>query len=1002
MKHLTKVLITATLVTLLLGAFVPASASPPAQSQAAATIQPLPAEVCNGQAQALAHALDVVEVTQSEAPLSDPVTGASGSGCQATVTGTGEQFASPDAAVNTLGSMLEEEGWTQDPMLAAGGPTGFGAGYRKGDQMCMADAQWWPDPSANCPQDQPVSACQVTPAQQNYTITLNCGLEVPAAGTAVQEEPAADPLPSWNPGPAKDAILQFVADVTDPANSSYVAPADRIAVSDNDGTLWTEQPIPAQAAFIFARIEQMAPEHPEWRTTQPYEAVLEHDVEALQSMSPEEVEELLFATHAGMTEEEFEAEAKAFLDTALHPRFGVPYTATVYQPMLELLAFLQANGFRTFIVSGGGVEFMRTFSEEVYGIPRENVVGSSLQYEFELTDDGSVLIRQPELTSFDNREMKPANIQLEIGRRPILAAGNSDGDLEMFQYTGGDEGPYLNLLIVHDDAEREYDYLTGADEVMTAAAQSPWMFVSMKDDFKTIFPGAPQPATEPQPAAEPQTTVVSPTAMVPLKDTVATMDPQDVWQAFYDVTQVPRPSHHEEQITAYLAQFGQDLGLETIVDDVGNVLIRRPAAPGLENRHGVILQAHMDMVAQKTDDSTHDFLTDPIAAYVDGEWVVADGTTLGADDGIGVAIAMAVLQSQTLELGPIEALFTVNEEDGMDGAQGLQPGLLQGDTLINLDSNTEGMLLIGSAGGDYADVNTSYAQVAVPAGMTAFTVTVSGLQGGHSGVDIDKGLGHATRLLVRLLSPAAETYGVRLAQIAGGTAANAIPQEAAAVVVVPAAQADAFVAYVQAYEQTVQHELAAVEPTLRVQATATDIPVQVMDEAAQRTLVNALYATPQGVIRMSDFVTGLVETSNNMGIVGGVDGEMAVTCYPRSSVDSELDDINQMIASVWDLAGVEVVFSGRYPGWAANSDSSILSLMEDVYQDLYGLEPQVTAVHAGTECGTIVAKYPGMDAISIGPTIQKEHTTDERLEIASVKKLNDLLLETLARIPEKP
>jgi hypothetical protein len=269
-----------------------------------------------------------------------------------------------------------------------------------------------------------------------------------------------------------------------------VAPADRIAVFDNDGTLWTEQPLPVQADFVFARIEQMAPEHPEWQTTQPYEAVLEHDIETLQNLSPERVEELTFTTHAGMTEEEFEAEAEAFLETAVHPRFGVPYTATVYQPMVELLAFLQANGFRTFIVSGGGVEFMRTFAEEVYGIPRENVVGSSLQYDFELTDDGSVLLRQPELASFDNREMKPANIQLEIGRRPILAGGNSDGDLEMFQYTGGDEGPYLNLLIVHDDAEREYDYLTGAEEVMTAAAQSPWMFVSMKNDFKAIFPGA--------------------------------------------------------------------------------------------------------------------------------------------------------------------------------------------------------------------------------------------------------------------------------------------------------------------------------------------------------------------------------------------------------------------------------------------------------------------------------------------------------------------------------
>jgi putative hemolysin/phosphoserine phosphatase len=307
----------------------------------------------------------------------------------------------------------------------------------------------------------------------------------------------ADPLPSWNAGSARDAILKFVADVTDPDSPSYVAPADRIAVTDNDGTLWTEKPIPAQAAFVFQRIADLAPEHPEWQTTQPYQAVLEQDVETLQSLSPEDIETLLFATHAGMTEEEFDATAKAFLRSAVHPRFGVPYTGTVYQPMLELLAYLRANGFKTFIVSGGGVEFMRAFSEEVYGVPRENVIGSSLQYEFQQTPDGSVLVRQPKLVILDDKEMKPASIQLEIGRRPIVAIGNSDGDLAMFQYTGGrgapspgGQGPYLNLLVVHDDPEREYEVMTGNDEIMAATAQSPWTFVSMVNDFKTVFPAA--------------------------------------------------------------------------------------------------------------------------------------------------------------------------------------------------------------------------------------------------------------------------------------------------------------------------------------------------------------------------------------------------------------------------------------------------------------------------------------------------------------------------------
>ena len=331
------------------------------------------------------------------------------------------------------------------------------------------------------------------------TLTLAAlllGACVPVRALPFQSQPeAADPLPSWNPGPTKSAIVEFVADVTDTEAPSYVAPADRIAVFDNDGTLWTEKPIPVQANFVFARIAEMAPEHPEWQTTEPYQAVLEQDTATLEKLSAEDVEKLLFTTHAGMTEEEFEATAAEFLATARHPRFGVPYTATVYQPMLELLAFLQANGFKTFIVSGGGVEFMRVFSEEVYGIPRENVIGSSLQYQFRQTPDGSVLVRQPELVSIDDRAMKPANIQLAIGRRPILAAGNSNGDLEMLQYTGGrrassaeGEVPYLNLLVVHDDAKREYDYLTNTDEVMSAAAQSPWLFASIQKDFKTVFP----------------------------------------------------------------------------------------------------------------------------------------------------------------------------------------------------------------------------------------------------------------------------------------------------------------------------------------------------------------------------------------------------------------------------------------------------------------------------------------------------------------------------------
>jgi dipeptidase D len=513
------------------------------------------------------------------------------------------------------------------------------------------------------------------------------------------------------------------------------------------------------------------------------------------------------------------------------------------------------------------------------------------------------------------------------------------------------------------------------------------------------LPAAPQPSVGPATPGLEQVPAASAAARVPLKDAVAGMEPQDVWQNFYDLTQIPRPSHHEEQVRDFLVQFGKGLGLETIVDGAGNVLIRKPAAKGMEGREGVVLQAHMDMVAQPQD-GTHDFLTDPIEAYVEGDWVAADGTTLGADDGIGVAIAMAVLQSQTPPVGPIETLFTVNEEDGMDGALGLQPGLLQGTTLINLDWETEGTFLISSAGGEYARVKAPYAEVSTPDGMQAYRVSVSGLMGGHSGADINLGRGHATKLLVRLLSKAAPEYGLRLAEISGGTAANAIPQSAMALVTVPAAQADAFLKYVEEYQGIVRAELEATEPNLAVGAAAADMPPAVMAEDAQRTILDALYGTPQGVLRMSDVVPGLVETSTNMGIVQIEDGELDVTCYPRSSVDTELDDVAQMIGSVWDLAGIQVTFDGRYPGWKANPDSPILGLMKDVYPGLYGVDPDVESVHAGTECGVIQAAYPGMDAISVGPTLQNVHTPSERLEIATVKKLADLLTETLLRIPE--
>jgi len=455
-----------------------------------------------------------------------------------------------------------------------------------------------------------------------------------------------------------------------------------------------------------------------------------------------------------------------------------------------------------------------------------------------------------------------------------------------------------------------------------------------------------------------------------------------------------------DQIRAFLVNFGQDLGLETVVDEAGNVIIRKPAAAGLENRQGVILQAHMDMVPDKDDDLVFDFETDPIQAIVSGDYVVTEGTTLGADDGIGMAMIMAVLQSQTLQTGPLEGLFTVDEETDMSGANGLKGDELQGTILINLDSEWDGVFLIGAAGGGHVNVTSSYPQVSAPADVVSYQVKIQGLKGGHSGVEIHLGRGHAIKLLVRLLKGAVDPYELHVASLTGGTAANAIPREAAAVVLLPDKQVEAFTEYAQAFDTTVRSELSAVEPDLSVELVAVESPAQVMDESFQAILLDALYANPQGVMRMSDALPGLVETSNNLGVVSAQDGQLEVFCAPRSSVDSALEDVSQMIASVWELAGYPVEFADYYPGWNPDPESPILSLMKATYQDLYGQEPEVMAVHAGLECGMIGAKYPGMDMISIGPTLTDVHSPAENLYIPSVGNVMDLLLAVLQNIPE--
>lgn len=508
-----------------------------------------------------------------------------------------------------------------------------------------------------------------------------------------------------------------------------------------------------------------------------------------------------------------------------------------------------------------------------------------------------------------------------------------------------------------------------------------------------------QPLHAPSAGAQVAALPALPPGELPLREAIPFLEPQAVWANFYALTQTPRSSHHEAQVSAFLAQFGQDLGLETIVDEVGNVLIRKPASAGMEKRQGVVLQAHMDMVAQKTAESMHNFETDPIDAYIEDGWVKAHGTTLGADDGSGVATIMALLQAQDIAHGPLEAIFTVDEEDGFAGVYGLQPGVLQGSILINVDSEEEGVFTIGSAGGAYVDANAPYVEEAADPSLVGYRVAVSGLTGGHSGLDINRNRGNANLLLVRLLWLGEQQFELRVASIAGGDRYNAIPRAAEAHVALPADQAEAFVAFVADYAEMVQTEFAATEPELDVEAQPADPPALLMPLERQSALLDALYAAPNGAMRMSDAVPGLVETSTNLGILQAADGALHAGHYVRSAVDSERDELAQRLESIFSLGGAEAATSNVFSGWPPNPASPILALMQTIYQDLYGREAKLVALHAGLETSVIGATYPQMDMISVGPTLLAVHSPDERMEAASVPMVYDLLVATLAQIP---
>ncbi len=463
-----------------------------------------------------------------------------------------------------------------------------------------------------------------------------------------------------------------------------------------------------------------------------------------------------------------------------------------------------------------------------------------------------------------------------------------------------------------------------------------------------------------------------------MTQTLLDCSPQVLWKHFYSLTRIPRPSHHESEVQAFMQAFGENLELETLVDESGNIIIRKPATPGMEGRPGVILQGHLDMVPQANSGSRHDFTKDPIELRFDGDWLTAAETTLGADNGIGIAAAMAVLESKEIAHGPVEGLFTSNEEDGMVGARSLGPGLLQGELLINMDSEDEGELFIGCAGGINAGSRFTGVGEAVAGDVRAFKLSLTGLKGGHSGVDIHRGRGNANKLLFRLLRQGMLNHGLRLCSIDGGSLRNAIPREAFAWITLPVGEVDGFVHHLDVQRQTIRSELAHADAGAEVTLEEVDTPTNWLGQPLEARLVNAVCAAPHGVVRMSDDMHGLVETSTNLAIVRSQEETVEVQSLIRSSVDSARDDLCANMDALFSLARAETHFGGAYPGWKPNMESPLLSVMRQAYRELFGSEAKIGAIHAGLECGILGGNYPRLDMISFGPTIRYPHSPDER------------------------
>ncbi|QYJ81521.1 aminoacyl-histidine dipeptidase [Shewanella aegiceratis] len=483
--------------------------------------------------------------------------------------------------------------------------------------------------------------------------------------------------------------------------------------------------------------------------------------------------------------------------------------------------------------------------------------------------------------------------------------------------------------------------------------------------------------------------------------TLSQLQPQALWQWFEQICAIPHPSKHEQALSQYIQNWAKDKQLSVVEDKVGNLIIKKPATPGMENRKVVALQAHIDMVPQKNADKVHDFEKDPIEAYVDGEWVKAKGTTLGSDNGIGMASALAILGSDDIPHGPLEVLLTIDEEAGMTGAFGLEAGYLDAEILINTDSEQEGEIYMGCAGGVDAQITVPMVWQAAEPSLSTYTLTLSGLKGGHSGVNIHLGRGNANKLLARFLFNHADELALELTNFSGGSLRNAIPREASVSFMLPSENLPRLETLIQEYTDLVRQELAIADPDMLLTLSEIPAATQVLSEATQQTLIDLLNACPNGVMRMSDEIQGVTETSLNVGVITTEAESVSILCLIRSLIDSGREEVEGYLTALSNLAGAEVEFSGAYPGWKPDSSSPVMAIVKDTYESIYNKEPVIMVIHAGLECGLFKKPYPEMDMVSIGPTIRFPHSPDEMVLIETVEQYWKLLLAVLERIPEK-